>query len=180
METFIDWINSNLTISGHPLRKPMQKAWWNSYDVIINMSDFIDHKFHAQLVSYGKLAYWFPTGESFGIPLENVYGALSILYYSEINKLKTFIHCMAGRNRSVMIVDCYYYLRSGKHRPDNSNDVLYGKNVSNKMFSNINDNQLPGIYRMEKFLEKCIDLFDNPKIAEDAYVDWLKKETFGY
>jgi hypothetical protein len=67
-----------------------------------------------------------------------------------------------------------------RDRADNSDDVLYGKNKSNKLLLNINDNQLPGIYRMEHFLEKCRELFDNHKIAGDAYIDWLKKETFGY
>jgi hypothetical protein len=33
---------------------------------------------------------------------------------------------------------------------------------------------------MERFLEKCQELLENPKIADNAYVDWLKKETFGY
>jgi hypothetical protein len=119
-------------------------------------------------------------GETYGMPLENIFGALSILWEAENNYHRVFMHCMAGRNRSVTIADCYYFIRIGNHRADNSGDVLYGKNKSNKLLLNIDDNQLPGIFRMERFLEKCQELLKNPKIADNAYVDWLKKETFGY
>ena len=180
MKLFFDWINLNLTVSAHPLNRSMKDAWWNDFDLIINVSDQIDHRFQSELASHRKSGYWLPMGESFGIPLENVFGALSILWYAEKNNRKVFIHCVAGRNRSIMVLDCYYFLRNGKHRADNSKDVLYGKNKSNKLITNINDNQLPGIYRMEHFLEKCKELFENPKIADNAYIDWLKKQAFKY
>ena len=114
------------------------------------------------------------------MPLENIFGALSVMYEAETKSQSIFMHCMAGRNRSITVADCYYFLRKGKHRSENSLDVIYGKNKSNKLLLNIKDNQLPGIFRMECFLEKCRELFENPKIADDAFIDWIKRETFGY
>ena len=93
------------------------------------------------------------------MPLENIFAALSVLWEAEKNDKSVFMHCMAGRNRSIVVADCYYYLRTGAHRSDNSTDVLYGKNKSNKLLLNVNDNQLPGIYRIEHFLENCRKLF---------------------
>ena len=178
--SFLDWINNNLAISAHPAKTPLKDIWWIGFDLIINVSDHIDHKLHAKIADQGVPVYWFPMGESFGMPLENIFGALSVLWHAEANNLRVFLHCMAGRNRSVMVADCYYYVRQGRHRPDNDSDVLYGRSKSNKLLLNVNDNQLPGIYRMELFLEKIKELLQNPEIAEEAYVDWLMKETFGY
>jgi len=178
--SFIQWINKCLTISAHPAKNSMEGNWWQDYDLVVNLSDYIDHRLHRRIASQGMPVYWFPMGESYGIPLENIFGALSILWEAEKNNHMVFMHCMAGRNRSVIVADSYYFIRQGKHRANNSKDVSYGKNNSNKLLLNINDNQLPGIYRMEHFLEKCRELFYNPKIAEEAYIDWLKKETFGF
>jgi len=176
----IDWINQNLTVSAHPVKKSMDPNWWQDYDIVINVSDYIDHQLHHKLAAQGVPAYWFPLGETYGFPLENIFGVMSVLWAAEHENKSVFLHCMAGRNRSVCVADCYYYLRTGEHRPDNSDEILYGKNKSNKLILNVNDSQLPGIYRMEQFLENCRELFKNPDIAGEAYIDWLKKETFGY
>ena len=180
MESFLEWINNNVTVSSHPTTNSAKKDWWNGYDLIINVSDHTNYQLHIDLAKHGIPIYWFPLGESYGMPLDNIYGALSVLWFAEKNNLKVLIHCMAGRNRSIIILDCYYYLRTEKQRADNSEDVEYGKNKLNKLVLNINDNQLPGVFRTEHFLTKCRDLFQNPDIAENAYIDWLKKETFGY
>jgi len=180
MPSFIEWINLCITISAHPTRKSLKYNWWKEYDLVVNVSDYIDFNLNNKITSQGVPAYWFPMGETYGMPLENIFGALSILWEAEKNSLTVFMHCMAGRNRSVTIADCYYFIRLGKHRADNSNDVFYGKDINNKLLLNIKDNQLPGIFRMEHFLENCKELFENPKIADHAYIDWLKRETFGY
>jgi hypothetical protein len=176
----IEWINDCLTISAHPSKIELKEKWWQDYDLIINVSDYIDFKRHSEIAKKGVPIFWFPIGESYGMPLENIYGALSVIWNAETNALKVFMHCMAGRNRSMLIADCYYFMMQGEHRSDNSSDVLYGKNKSNKLLLNVNDNQLPGIFRMEVFLERCRELFENPNIAGDANADWMKKETFGY
>jgi hypothetical protein len=180
MSSFNDWLNKSLTISAHPAKKPLSDDWWKDYDIVINVSDYIDHTLHHKFAAHGVPAYWLPLGETYGFPLENIFGTMSVLWYAEHDDKSVFMHCTAGRNRSVCIADCYYYLRTGEHRPDNSEAVVYGRNKGNKLILNVNDNQLPGIYRMENFLENCKKLFENPNIADEAYVDWLKKETFGY
>ena len=127
MPSFLSWINNNLTISAHPVKTPMKDNWWQDIDVMINVSDYIDHNLHAKISKQGIPVYWFPMGESFGMPLENIYGALSVLWNAEKNDLKVFMHCMAGRNRSVMIADCYYFIRQGRHRADKASDVYLWK-----------------------------------------------------
>lgn len=103
----IEWINKCLTISAHPAKKAIKGNWWNDFDLIINLSDHIDHRLHSQISFQGIPIYWFPMGETYGMPLENIFGALSILWEAEKNYLTVFMHCMAGRNRSVTIADCY-------------------------------------------------------------------------
>jgi len=174
-----DWINNNLTIAAHPAKTQRKGKWWENYDLIINVSDHMDIELSTKIAYHGISAYWFPMGESYGIPLENVYGAVSVLWYAESNNLRVLLHGISGRNRSIMVTDCFYYIKTGSHRKDNARDVIYGKNKSNKLILNINDNQLPGIYRMELFLEKCKKLLTGPEVADGAPVDWLKKETYG-
>ncbi len=180
MLSTIDWINKNLTIAAHPTKTQRKGKWWESYDLIINVSDCIDLELNTRIAYHGIAAYWFPMGESYGFPLENVYGAISVLWYAESSSLRVLLHGVSGRNRSIMVADCYYYIRTGSHRRDDAHDVLYGKNKSNKLILNVNDNQLPGIYRMELFLEKSKKLLSVPDVAEGAPVDWLKKETYGW
>ena len=180
MTSFLTWMNNRLTISSHPAIKPPEEKWWQNYNVVLNVSDYLDHNLYSEIITDGILSFWFPIGESFGMPLENIFGALSIMWEAEKIDNTVFMHCRAGRNRSVAVADCYYFIRTGNHRSDNSIDVAYGKNKANKMLLNIKDNQLPGIYRMEHFLEKCREMFKDPTVANDAYIDWLKKETFGY
>ena len=119
MPSFLDWINNNLAIYAHPAKTPLKDIWWIGFDLIINVSDHIDHKLHAKIADQGVPVYWFPMGESFGMPLENIFGAVSVLWHAEANNHRVFLHCMAGRNRSVMVADCYYYVRQGRHRPYN-------------------------------------------------------------
>jgi len=179
MPSFKDWLNNNLTIAANPVKTERRGKWWENYDLIINVSDYTDLELTSKIAYHGIAVYWFPMGESYGIPLESVYGAISVLWYAESNNLRVLLHGMSGRNRSIMVVDCYYFMKTGSHRKDNARDVIYGKNKSNKLILNINDNQLPGIYRMELFLEKCKKILSTPETANGAPIDWLKKETFG-
>ena len=103
---------------------------------------------------------------------------MTVLWHAEKDNRKVFMHCMAGRNRSVTVVDCYYFLRMSEHRKDKSPDVEYGRLKNNQLLLNIQDNQLPGIFRMELFLERCCELFNDSSLADNASIDWLKKESF--
>jgi len=164
----MDWINHSLIVSPHPSLNQNSAKIVYQFDIVINVSDLLDIEQDKKLTDRGIQSFWFPMGESFGFPLENIYGAMSVLWLAERDNKKVLLHCIAGRNRSVAVADCYYFLRTGEHRQDRG---------GNQLLQNIKDNQLPGIYRMELFLENCKKLFLNPNIADQAYVDWLKRES---
>jgi len=67
-----------------------------------------------------------------------------------------------------MISDCYRYMMTGEY------------DETSAMMLNVKDSQLPGIYRLELFLQKCLEMFKNPEIPTNAPLDWVKKETFGF
>ena len=161
-----------ITVSNHPAGWPRKDADGyeplRGYDVVINVSDHLDAALSTWLCSHGIEHYWLPLGESFGMPLENIYAALLILWRAEKGQRKVLLHCMAGRNRSRMIYDCYRYMMTGEY------------DESSAMMLNVNDSQLPGIYRLEIFLQKCLGVFNNPTIADGARIAWVKKETFGF
>ncbi len=100
------------------------------------------------------------------MPLENIFGSLYVLWNAERKQQKVMLHCVAGRNRSKMVLDCFRYMKNGKYEEDSS------------LMENVKDNQLPGIYRTEVFLKKCLEIFENPQLAEGALIDWIKTETF--
>ena len=109
------------------------------------------------------------------MPLESIYGALRALWHAEQHNKKALLHCMAGQNRSICVADCYYFLRTGKHREDMQQGFTsYGKSKYNQLIQNINDNQLPGIFRMEKFLEGCREVLEEPGTVN---LDDIKRES---
>ncbi len=182
MDLFKDWFNNLLKIAPHPSLKEDGFKAACACDTIINVSDLFDFKVDQSLrrIRSNLQTFWFPLGESFGFPLECIYGAMAVLRNAEKHKKRVLLHCIAGRNRSVAVADCYFFMRTGEHRHDNSFDITYGKNRSNQLLLNVQDNQLPGIFRTEEFLFKCRELLDNSKVACDAPVDWLFKESIYY
>ncbi len=154
-----------ITISPHPVgsMEPLL-----DYDIVLNVSDFLDPELEDFLLANGIKGYWLPLGEAYEMPLENIYAAMLILWRAERDNKKTLIHCIAGRNRSQMILDCYRYMVTNEYDEDSS------------MMLNVKDNQLPGIYRLEVFLQKCLEVFKYPEIADSAFIDYVKKETFGF
>ena len=154
-----------ITVSSHPKDERDELL---GFDVVVNVSDHVDFELNSWLKENKIQSYWFPLGEAYGMPLENIFGAMWVLWHAERLNQKVFLHCMAGRNRSRMILDCYEYMMTGEFKEESS------------MMLNVKDNQLPGIYRLEVFLEKCLEVFQNPDIADGALIDWVKKETFGF
>ena len=50
------------------------------YDVVVNVSDHFDLDL-ANLLKQNKIeSHWFPLGESYQMPLENIYAAIVILW----------------------------------------------------------------------------------------------------
>ena len=89
-----------------------------------------------------------------------------------------------------MIADSYYFLRTQEHRQQDQPGLTYAKNNPNRLLLNIDDGQLPGIYKMEEFLQSCCESFFlirkqlKSKLlgfegAESSFrVDLLKKDLF--
>lgn len=158
-----------ITVSPHPSgKRKMSQEDLRAYNIIINVSDHIDFALNTWLCKNQIQSYWFPLGEAYGMALENVFGALWVLWQADKNKQNVLLHCVVGRNRSRMIKDCYIFMITGEYSEKSS------------LALNINDNQMPGIYRTEVFLQRCLEFFENPEVAEGAHIDWIKKETFGY
>jgi protein-tyrosine phosphatase len=161
-----------ITVSRHPAVYLDKDATGyeplKNYDVIINVSDHLDAGLSSWLCANAIEHYWLPFGESYGMPLENIFAAMQILWRAESEQKKVLVHCMAGRNRSWMISDCYRYMMTGEY------------DETSAMMLNVKDSQLPGIYRLELFLQKCLEVFNNPEVAGGALIDWVKKETLGF
>jgi len=170
------WFNEYVMVISHPAIYDHDDKL-HDVDIVINVSDYFDMKFNMMLLSRCIQSFWFPVGEAFGFPLENIYAAMLIMWHAEKKQKKLLLHCMSGKNRSIAVADCYYYLRVGRHRPDNSKNIIYGRSKPNQLLENIRDNQLPGVYRMEVFLDKCREVFERPEVAEMAYVDWVKRNS---
>ena len=119
--SFLDWINNNLAIYAHPAKTPLKDIWWIGFDLIINVSDHIDHKLHAKIADQGVPVYWFPMGESFGMPLENIFGAVSVLWHAEANNHRVFLHSNLRIQRATLN-PCELFMYSQdileiKHKP---------------------------------------------------------------
>ena len=156
-----------ITVSPHPTgKKKILFESLSEFDVVVNVSDHIDFTLNEWLCKNSIQLYWFPLGEAFPMALENIFGAMSVLWNAEQNNKKVLLHCVAGRNRSRMIKDCYQFMVTGQYEEKSS------------MMLNIKDNQLPGIYRTELFLQKCLEVLKTPELAEEAFIDWIRKETF--
>lgn len=156
-----------ITVSCHPTERSKQPLdSLKEFDIVMNVSDHVDFQLNAWLCAESIQQYWFPMGEAHSLPLENLFGAMQVLWNAENTHQKVFLHCVAGRNRSQMIKDCYRFMTTGEYDEKSS------------MMLNVYDNQLPGIYRLELFLQKCLALFQDPAIAEGELIDWLKRETF--
>ncbi|MDB4516348.1 hypothetical protein N9089_01970 [Crocinitomicaceae bacterium] len=164
----------HITVSPHPTlcKKPNTLESLRSYDIVLNVSDHLDPELTEWLLTNRIQSYWLPLGEAYVMPLENIYGALLILWRAERDEKNVLIHCIAGRNRSRMTLDCYRYMMTGEYSEDSA------------MMLNVKDSQLPGIYRLEVFLQKCLEVFERSEVAGGAFdvtlADWVKREALRF
>ena len=150
MHNVLKWLESKVKVSPFPSVKDVEGGLYDSFEYRINVSDLyrpeVEEAFRVHTAIKG---FWFPQGEAFGLSLESLYGSLRILWEAEQEDSRVLLHCHAGRNRSQMVYDSYYFMQTGKH-PENS-----------KLLLNIDDGQLPGIYRMETFFSSCLSTFED-------------------
>lgn len=160
MDNFQGWFSSKVTISKFPTVEDVQSGLYDDFEYRINVSDLFRPDVDKAMVN--MRSYWFPFGEAFGLSLSSLYGALRVLHEAEQEEGRVLLHCHAGRNRSQVVYDSYYFLKTGEH-PKNS-----------KLILNIDDGQLPGIYKMEEFLERCREVFEDETNLRP--LDWIKHE----
>jgi len=176
MGGFHEWFSSKLTIRKFPTVEEVQTGLFDNFKYRLNVSDLFRPEIDAAFKQIGVENFWFVQGEAFGMSMEGLYGAMKIIWEAEQQNHLLLLHCHAGRNRSVMIADSYYYLRTQKHRKENQPNLTYAKNSSNRLLINIDDGQLPGIFKMEEFLESCRETFEDTFANTERPLDWIKHQ----
>ncbi len=153
---FKNWFDSNLIVCGFPFPKDFETSGSSASNVktVINLSDEFTPGYAEILLEHKKIYYWLPRGEKGkGLCLENIVAACWILLPAYDNNEKTMVHCMAGKNRSVTVMDCMYFMITGNHRPDH-HKAEYRSFTNNRLLENCRQGFLPGIAKMEKLLKE--------------------------
>ncbi len=174
MMGFDDFFSNQLIVSRFPELEKVRDGAYDRYAFSVNVSDIHRPEISDALRQRGLQTFWFPQGEAFGISLASLYGALRIIWNAEKNGQALLLHCHSGRNRSVMVADCYFFLRTGQHRQPGSPRPADCPHPKNQLFLNIDDGQLPGIYKMEEFLTCCQESFAEDFPEQDRPLDWIK------
>ena len=150
-----DWLNIRVQISPFP-----NKEIFNEFDIIINVSDEFNHSHLIEAMKLQKEYYWFPMNE-FGndMGLNSIYASLTTLYRAELEDKKVLLHCHGGINRSQTVMDAYYFMRTGKHRPaikiSKEVEKMFAEyasteeNRKNCLQNNCDHGRLPAIRKME-------------------------------
>jgi hypothetical protein len=75
-----------------------------------------------------------------------------------------------------MVADSYYYLRVQEHRQPDQPGLKYAQHSPNRLLLNIDDGQLPGIYKMEEFLVNSSMTLCDSFPEGDRPIDWIKHQ----
>ena len=165
MEGFQEWFSNKLAIRKFPTVEEILSGSFDNFQYRINTSDIFRPEIDAAFKQLGVESFWCPQGEAFGMSLASLFGSMRIMWQTEKSNQYLLLHCHAGKNRSVMVADSYYFLKTGEH-PKNSRLKL-----------NINDGQFPGIYKMEEFLDCCRETFDDAFAEKERPLDWVKNQV---
>ncbi len=174
MRDFHQYFFGKVHVTNFPDLKDIRLGILDDYAYRINVSDLYRSDIDDAFLQAGVKTFWFPQGEAFGMSLASLYGSLRIMWEAEKSNQALLLHCHSGRNRSVMVADSYFFLRTGKHRQPNEPDLPYAAGKGNQLLLNIDDGQLPGIYRMEEFLSCCKESFADDFPEKERPLDWIK------
>lgn len=198
MGNFLKWFNSKLITGRYPTPGEIVKS---DFDTIINVSDeyiAVNHIVATENKTKFRKYFWFPLNENGGnIGLNSIFGALQILWLSEHNNEKVYLHCHAGANRSVTVAQLYYWMRTKTDFIEtNKNEAFteedwfkmfnittevekasYRKmNKQNRVQNNIEAGHLPARILLEHFLKECEQAFQKYEIGNIS-LDGIKSET---
>jgi hypothetical protein len=117
---FEEWFNKAIIVS----QTPNNSVGWflekySNVDVVINVSDDISFEIYRRMTGTGKEYWWFPMNERMkDMGLNSIYGAMLVMAEAELTSKTVFLHCIGGVNRSQLVNQCYYYIRTGRHYTD--------------------------------------------------------------
>jgi len=188
MKYFKTWFSNNLVVNRYPLPGEITLK---KYDYIINVSDeYISHC-HTAATNVNTKYFWFPMNECCGdMGLNSLYGAMQILWNAELENAKVLVHCHAGANRSPMIREAYYFLRTGGHFDgfefdeeleerlnEFFNDGKPFKVQYSRLKANCEGGHLPPLEKTEKFLKFCSEMFQKEETRRGGCLDSCKLKS---
>lgn len=152
---FKEWFDRNLTVGGFPIKVNLE--FMPAYKYVINMSDEFYPPINNDLLHCNCKPFWFPMNERRrDIGLNSIFGAMVIMFQAEKENATVYLHCHSGRNRSMTVKACYYFMRTGTQINDPSRDKhgnLDGK-YRNRLHRSSTRGYLPPMTEMEAFLNK--------------------------
>lgn len=150
---FKEWFEKKLTIGAFPIL--VNQNFINDYKYVINVSDeYYPLIENAILYNHGK-TFWFPMNErKRDIGLNSIFGAMIILSQAEKENASVYMHCHSGRNRSVLVKACYYYMRTGEqiHDPSKDKNGKEDGKYRNRLHRASTRGYIPPMTEMEEFL----------------------------
>lgn len=170
-----DWISNKLKVVGYPVLNEVKNdaGKYKDYDVFINVSDEFWMDYQKEFWSIGKQNHWLPMCEnSTDIGLSSIFGALQIMYQAYERDLSVLLHCHAGINRSQTVRAAFYYMMLGEHIHV---EKLIGS--TNMLKANCKAGNLPDISKMELWLLKCKEAFENPEKFLGGMYGWTLRKA---
>lgn len=166
---FKEWFDKKLKVTRYPLPQEIKKS---SVEYVINVSCEYIASCQKVCMDNGIKYFWFPLDEfSSDIGLNSIFGALQILWIAEQENASVILHCHAGANRSRLVAEAYYFMRTKQHlfkeATEESKAIfekMFGANKNaehqnNRLLNNIENGYLPSKNKMETFLKKAEESF---------------------
>lgn len=147
MVKFKDWFGIQLKIAKYPFPAEYDEGnEFHNMETIINVSDEIHFDHMLDLKKRGFDYHWFPMNERRkDIGLNQIYACMFILYECEKRNRTVLLHCHGGANRSIIIRNAYYYIRTGQQQDGKENQ-------DNRLVMACRRGYLPPLAEMESFL----------------------------